>query len=95
MMPLRQLISRRRAPKLKPKAALVGITCPFWYARAGVVMAVETANLTENEAKENRRLARQGTSELLRSQYPDAESRNFKGGGQTHGQLGEGIKYIN
>jgi hypothetical protein len=61
------LISRRRVPKLKPKAALVGITCPFWYARAGVVMAIETAILTENEAKENRRLARQRTSELLRS----------------------------
>lgn len=59
------LISRRRTPKLKPKAALVGITCPFWYARAGVVMAVETALLTAAEAEENRRMAKRGTSELL------------------------------
>ena len=65
-----QLISRRLAPKLKPKAALEGITCPFWYARAGVVMAVETALLTAENAEENRRQARLDTSELLRNISP-------------------------
>ena len=61
------LISRRRPPMLKRQSVPVWIPCPYWFARAGVVMSVETAILTEDKAAENRRIARQSTSELLRN----------------------------
>ena len=74
----------------------MGITCPFWYARAGVVMAVETAH-SDGRARPRKIavMARQSTSELLRNITPGAESRHFEAAAKRMVNSVEGIKYFN
>ena len=46
------LIRKRRLPRLRDRAELeaLGIPCPYWYAREGVVMALQAAELAALEA---------------------------------------------
>jgi hypothetical protein len=49
-------LNKKGAPRLRDRASLekAGIVCPFWYARAGVILAIETAELARLEVEEAR-----------------------------------------
>src|SRR5215218_2059818 len=53
------LINKKRAPRVRQHDSLEesGIFCPFWYARAGVVCSIETANsaMKASELRQNHR----------------------------------------
>jgi hypothetical protein len=59
-------LNKKRGPRLLDRASLekAGIVCPFWYARAGVILALEAAELTNVEADEARRHSKMKLKEL-------------------------------
>ena len=52
-----ELIDKKRAPRLRDQASLAasGIPCPYWYARAGIILAIEAAERAAIEANDARR----------------------------------------
>ena len=72
-----ELIARRRSPKLKSRAALqaAGIECPYWYARAYVVAAIDTALSTAEEAQD----LHSQTKGRIRDMLAKRESRSRQG----------------
>ena len=51
------LIDKKRAPRLRDQASLAasGVPCPYWYARAGIISAIEAAECAAIEASDARR----------------------------------------
>jgi hypothetical protein len=51
------LINKKRAPRLRDRASLAasGIPCPYWYARADIILAIEAAERAAIEANNARR----------------------------------------